>query len=293
MINALLFPGQGSQSVGMGKRLYEELKRARDLLELANDILGYDLKKIMFEGPKEVLADTRYAQSAIFVCSAMYLELVKARGIRYSYAAGHSLGEYNALLAAEVFRFEDGLKLVEKRGVAMSRENGKGIMAAVIGMTEEDLNNFISSYNGEAVIANLNSKSQIVISGAKEAVEDIGSQLEQKENIKFRKLNVSAAFHSPQMADAAKTMEEEIRKMVFSLPKVPVVCNVTGKSARNTEDIKENLIRQMTGQVRWCDTILHLKEEGTEQFIETGNGDVLKKLNKTIIFRPKCIGLEA
>lgn len=288
-MNGLLFPGQGSQTVGMGKELYEKLPAAKELLDKANDILGYDLHDLLFNGPQEQLTDTKYAQPAIYTCSAMYLEKVKAEGLDYDYVAGHSLGEYDALLAAGVFDFETGLQLVAKRGAAMAAQNGKGTMAAVMGLNEEELASFMVP---DVVMANLNSKTQIVISGTEAAVDTVGEKLAEREDIKFKKLRVSAAFHSPQMAEAAEVMKSVIENAEMKAPKCYVISNVTGKPTMDLAEIKANLISQITGQVRWCDTILAMKEAGVTMLYEVGYGDVLKKMNRTITFRPKCVGVE-
>lgn len=290
MSNGLLFPGQGSQAVGMGKGIYQALPEAKAILEEANDILGFDLKTLMFDGPQEKLTDTEYAQPAIYTCSAMYLEKVKADGLEYGYAAGHSLGEYDALLAAGIFSFSDGLKLVAKRGAAMGQMNGKGTMAAVMGMEEDELGKLVNGTPG-VVIANLNSRAQIVISGTEEGIGAVGEELSAREGVKFKKLRVSAAFHSPQMEEAAGIMEAEIEAIHFNSPGCFIISNVTGKAARDTDEIKRNLISQITGQVRWNDTIMAMKEAGVRTLYEVGHGDVLKKLNRTITFRPKCIGV--
>lgn len=289
MLNGLLFPGQSSQSVGMGLELYNALPSARALLDKADDVLGYSLKDLMFNGPVEQLTDTKYAQPAIYTCSAMYLEKIKEQGIDYNYVAGHSLGEYDALLAADVFHFETGLRLVAARGQAMSKMNGRGTMAAVMGLSEEELATFMVP---GAVMANLNSKTQIVISGTEEAVDAVGAKLADREDIKFKKLRVSAAFHSPQMEDAAKIMKEIIETADMRAPKCSVISNVTGTPTVDLAEIKANLISQITGQVKWCDTILAMKDAGVTMLYEVGYGDVLKKLNKTIVFRPKCVGVE-
>lgn len=272
----------------MGKELYEALPSAAHILDTANEILGYDLRHLLFNGPQEQLTDTKYAQPAIYTVSAMYLEKAKANGLDYSYVAGHSLGEYDALLAANVFDFETGLKLVAARGEAMGRMNGKGIMAAVMGLTEDELAELMVT---DVVMANLNSKTQIVISGTEAAVDTVGQKLSTREDIKFKKLRVSAAFHSPQMAEAADIMKDVIEKTQFNEPICHVICYVTGKPTMNLAEIKANLISQITGQVRWCDTILAMKDAGVTTLYEVGYGDVLKKMNKTITFRPKCVGI--
>lgn len=288
-MNGLVFPGQGSQALGMGKDLYDKHNNAKKLLDRANEVLGYDLKTIMFEGSLNQLTDTKFAQPAIFTCSAMYLEKLKSDGIDYEYVAGHSLGEYDALLAAGVFDFETGLRLVAQRGEAMSRMNGIGTMAAVIGLSEEDLFQFMVD---GAVMANLNSKTQIVISGKEEAIDAVEKNLSNNSSVKFIRLNVSAAFHSPQMKEAADFMKDKINNAEMNEPKCNVISNVTGKQSRNLNEIKANLIEQITGQVRWCDTILVMKNAGVDTLYEVGYGDVLKKMNKTITFRPKCVGID-
>ncbi len=289
-----VFPGQGSQSVGMGKELYESLPAARRILDEASKELPVDLKSLMFEGPADILTDTRYAQAAIYTCSAMYLEKAKDMGLSCSCVLGHSLGEYSALYAAGVFSFSDGLHLVWKRGEAMAAENGKGGMAAVLGLTEEELAPICRECGG-VVPANLNTRTQIVVSGSLEGLDRLEERLRERDPadetpVLVKRLAVSAAFHSPSMRDAAEAMRGELDRAALHEPSCFVIPNVTGIPTKDPETIRDCLLRQITSQVRWYDSVLAAKELGIEKLYEIGHGNVLRKMQRGLS-QLKCVGL--
>lgn len=290
MSNAFLFPGQGSQSVGMGQDLYESLPEAKRILDEAVEILGFDLKKLMFEGPEEKLTDTRYAQPAIYTCSAMYLEKARSEGVTWDYAAGHSLGEYSALYAAGVFTFPEGLRLVKARAEAMAAQNGKGSMAVVLGIPAEELAGVVDGIP-DLVVANLNTKMQTVVSGTRAGINALAEKLQGMPDVKVKELSVSAAFHSPQMQEAAEEIGSLIDRTEFREPTAFVVSNVSAKPTKDVAEIRENLKKQMTGQVRWYESVLAMKDVGVEQFYECGSGSILRRMNKAITLQPKCLAV--
>ncbi len=283
MSRAIVFPGQGSQIVGMAKDLYESYSEARDLFKKANDILNYDLGEICFNGPQEKLNLSNFAQLGIFVSSIAFFKVLKAqqKDLEIDYFAGHSLGEWTALNAAKYVSFEDTLKILEARGRFMQEacELNNGAMIAVINLDSNILEE-ISKESG-CFIANYNSLQQTVLSGNITSIEkakilsiDAGAK-------RVIPLPVAGAFHSPLMTSAAKKMEDYISKIVFSDSNKPVLSNVTG-DIHNFLDIKENMVKQITSSVKWVQIIKNLSKNGTEEIIECGPGRVLTGLIKRI-----------
>lgn len=283
MKTALLFPGQASQYVGMGKDLYENVDRARELFDAANDIMGSDLKTICFEGPAEDLKQTRYTQPAIFVHSVIIAELL---GVTAAAAAGHSLGEYSALVAAGALSFEDGLRLVKKRGELMQEAGTRspGTMAAVIG-AEADVVEAACAEAADAGIvqpANFNSPGQIVISGSVEGVDRAMEVLKEKGVRIVKKLPVSGAFHSPLMQYAQDELGAVLADTPINDALFPVYSNVTALPVSAAADIRENLLRQVTSPVLWEKSMRNMRADGMADFIESGPGNVLQGLLKRI-----------
>ena len=287
MITAFLFPGQGSQKVGMGKDLIEASASAKRRYEEANDIMGIDLAKLSFEGPEEILRRTEVTQPALFVASVALAELIMAKGLTPSFSAGHSLGEYSALTTAGVFTFTQALELVKLRGEAMSRagQERSGTMAAVIGL-DADAVKCICDKASEgvevAVPANFNSPGQIVISGNVDAVKNAMKLAEESGAIKAIELNVSGAFHSPLMDTAKMSMKKALDEISLSRARFPVVMNISAEAVSEPNEIKENLIRQLDNPVRWIETVETLRDLGATDFVEVGPGRVLQGLNHRI-----------
>lgn len=275
MRNAFVFPGQGSQFVGMGKGLAEKY------LDQANTILGFDLKKIVLEGPEEELKKTEITQPAIFVISAAMLDRLSS--FRPSFFAGHSLGEYSALYAVGSISFEDGVKIVHLRGKFMQEAVpiGEGAMAALLGGEREAIIQICAEV-GNVWPANFNCPGQIVISGKKEAVETAGEKLKAAGVKKIIPLAVSAPFHCPLMQPAADKLQAELDKIEIKDAKIPVFANVNASPATKSEEIRELLIKQVTAPVLWEDSVRKMIADGASSFIEVGPGKVLSGLIKKI-----------
>ena len=282
MSKAYIFPGQGSQFPGMGKALYERSAEAREMMDKANEILGFPITDIMFGEDAEALKATRVTQPAIFIHSVV---LARCSGLEApSMAAGHSLGEFSALAAAGAMDFEDALRLVAVRASAMQKccEQVPGTMAAVIKLPTETVEEICASCAGLVIPANYNSEGQIVISGEAEAVAEACAKMKEAGAKRALPLAVSGAFHSPLMEPARLELAEAIDKTPFQVPVCPVYQNVTALPSTDPEVIKDNLLRQLTSPVRWTQTVQNMVADGADSFLEIGPGTVLQGLVKRI-----------
>ncbi len=291
---ALVFPGQGSQYVGMGKDLYDGIPLAKSLFDEANEILGFSITDIMFNGTMEKLKETSITQPALFLHSAVLFNLLK--DISFDAAAGHSLGEFSALYAAGALGFEDALLLVRKRGEAMlsAGEKRKGTMAAVIGLAREILEEKCADASKLGVVecANFNSPGQIVISGSPEAVYE-AMKLAKEAGAKIvKELVVSGAFHSQLMVPARNELEETLKNAEIKFAAKPVYANVTAAPVSEPKEIRELLLHQLTSPVRWEETIVNMIQDGYDSFIEIGPGKVLQGLIKRIDRNVKFSGID-
>jgi [acyl-carrier-protein] S-malonyltransferase len=277
-----LFPGQGSQKVAMAKDFFDASDFAKRRFDECNTILGRDLGTIIFNGPEEMLTQTQNTQPALFTVESIICDSLKEKGVVPTLAAGHSLGEYSALYAAEVFSFADGLRIVAKRGELMSRagELRPGTMAAVIGLSKEKILECLSTVTGTVVCANENSPDQTVISGDVSAVKDACEVLKKAGAKRAILLPVSGAFHSPLMEPLAGQFSEFIRPFAFKDAAFPVVANVTAKPETSAVAIKELLVRQLTSPVRWVDTVAAISAGDPGTCCEAGPGTVLAGLLK-------------
>jgi [acyl-carrier-protein] S-malonyltransferase len=279
-----MFPGQGSQFVGMGKDLYESSPEARRVFDAAEDILGMPIKKICFEGPEEELRLTVNTQPALFTASMAAFECLSARGFTPDMVAGHSIGEYAALASAGAITLADALKLVQVRSRLMMQaaEAHPGTMAAVIGLATEDVKSAVERAASEGIVdvANYNSPGQVVISGELAAVEAVSRYAKEAGAKRVLPLNVSGGFHSRLMQPAAEALRAELEKTQVQAAKIPVVANVTAGFVSGAEEIKDALARQIAGSVRWDESLKFMADEGAGLFVEVGPGKVLAGLVK-------------
>lgn len=281
-MKALVFPGQGAQFVGMGKDLYDANPEIKSLMDSANDILGFDILNIMFNGTDEDLKQTSVTQPAIFIHS-----VAKAKSLDISDAkmvAGHSLGEFSALVASGVLSFEDGLKLVSARAKAMQEacDVEAGTMAAILGLADEKVEEICAQVSGVVIPANYNCPGQLVISGEVSAVEEACAKLKEAGAKRALVLPVNGAFHSPLMQSAQEKLAEAIHNTHFNDAKIPVYQNVTTTAITNAEEIKKNLIEQLTGSVKWTQSVQNMIKDGATHFVEVGPGKALQGMIKKI-----------
>lgn len=283
MIKAFVFPGQGAQFVGMGKDLFDQSSKAKEMFHKANKILGFKITDMMFDGTDEDLRQTKVTQPAIFLHSVILASVLE--DFDPSMVAGHSLGEFSALVANKVLTFEDGLKLVAKRANAMQKacEIQPGTMAAVIGMEDDQVEKICASISDTVVVpANYNSPGQIVISGSIEGVEKASEMLKEAGAKRVLPLKVGGAFHSPLMEPARVELAEAINETKFNPGICPIYQNVTGQSVTDPEIIKKNLVAQLTSPVRWTQTMLNMIANGLNCVVEVGPGTVLQGLFKKV-----------
>jgi len=282
-MKAYIFPGQGAQFPGMGKDLYESNEIAKKLFDQANELLGFNITQIMFEGTEEELKQTKVTQPAIFLHSVILAKTYPA--FKPDMVAGHSLGEFSALVANEVLTFEDGLKLVYQRALAMQEacEINPSSMAAILGLADEKVEEICASIEGEIVVpANYNCPGQLVISGTTRGIEIACEKMKEAGAKRALPLPVGGAFHSPLMEPAREKLERAIADTVFHHPLCPIYQNVSTTAMSDVDMIKENLIAQLTAPVKWTQSVQNMVKDGATQFLECGPGKVLQGLVKKI-----------
>jgi len=284
---AVVFPGQGSQKVGMGGGWFGASKMARELFGRADEVLGFPLSALCFEGPEEVLTRTENTQPAIFTVSVIAWRLLEAGGLQPAAMAGHSLGEYSALVAAGALSFEDGLRTVRRRGELMAAVGDRvaGGMAAILNLPADEVAAVCreASDVGAVEVANYNSPEQTVISGELAAVERAMELAKARGAKRALKLNVAAPFHSSLMAPLAEEMAEVLAALEVRAPEIPVIANVTADYVRTPDEVRAALIRQVAGSVRWTETVRRLSADGVETTVEAGPGRVLTGLTPRIV----------
>ena len=296
MINsAWIFPGQASQKVGMGVDFYKNYELAKKYFDYAQEIMGYDIKSIIFEGPEEDLMKTENTQPALFIVSVIIGKILIKNGLKPTALAGHSLGEYSALTIAGAFDFNLGLELVKVRSQSMANagKENKGKMAAIVGLNHSLVDSICSSVNKIDVVvpANYNSPSQVVISGYKEAVKLAMDKAKAFGAKMVLELKVSGAFHSPLMEPAREHLADFINSIEIKEANYPVYTNFDAKPKRRGNEIKQSLIKQLISPVLWSDTIITMRNHNIESFIEIGPGKVLQGLNKRIDRSIFCTGV--
>tara|TARA_B100000959_G_C14942039_1_gene608256 strand:+ start:43 stop:969 length:927 start_codon:yes stop_codon:yes gene_type:complete len=282
---SFIFPGQGSQSVGMSKCILST-NLSKKMFDIMNNEIGYDLLDIIMNGPEDLLKKTKNTQPAIFTLSLIIDQILKDNNVHPIAVAGHSLGEYSALVSSGVIRFEDAVKLVIIRSNEMERANNlnDGSMAAIINLSKDILKNILNELPGVATIANYNSENQLVISGETKSIESTIKRVEEKyKQSKCIKLNVSGAFHSPLMSFAREALETQINLLPFNNSKIPIFQNINGEPIKDSIKIKENLILQLENPVQWSSTINNMiKHLKSNKFIECGPSSVLSGINRRI-----------
>lgn len=288
-MQAYVFPGQGSQFVGMGKELYESNAQAKELFEKANQILGFRITDLMFNGTEDDLRQTKVTQPAVFLCSVIPAIVA---GVNPDMVAGHSLGEFSALVLSGALSFEDGLKLVSQRAQAMQKacEQNPGTMSAIIKLTDEQVEEICAATPGTVVAANYNCPGQIIISGAVEAVEAANTKMLEAGAKRALLLKVGGAFHSPLMEPARAELATAIEATQFNAPKCPIYQNVDAQAHTDAAEIKANLVAQLTSPVRWTKSVQNMIAAGAKTFIECGPGAVLQglisKIDKEVEVKP-------
>ncbi len=281
---AFVYPGQGTQYVGMGKELYENNSKAKELFDKVFSSLDLNLKEVMFEGPEDLLKRTDYTQPAIVSLSLVLTELLKEKGIKADYVAGHSVGEFAAFGGSGYLSIEDAVKLVAARGRIMREvaEKVNGSMAAVLGMDAEKIKKILKSVDGVVEAVNFNEPSQTVIAGEKEAVEKACVALKEAGAKRVLPLAVSGPFHSSLMKEAGEQLKEEAKNYTFNVGKIKIIANTTAELLESDSEVKDEIYRQSFGPVKWVDTINKLKSLGVTKIYEIGPGKVLAGLIKKI-----------